>query len=191
MDLQFWIWLIAIVAMFVARAMRKSPQAPQPTGEQRNDSDDDESSGNKPMTFEELLREIQQSKTPPRPEVKREVSSPFGRRLISRPTPPAKSYEVDYDDDIPDEEQDLETIPVQREERASEAYEQAKRDAFQQKSLEETMKLADTEMKFTHFKGYDDAPKQPTMAHNILREFSDPEGFKKAFIMSEILKRKF
>jgi hypothetical protein len=187
MDLQFWIWLIAIVAMFIVRAMRKSPKTPESTAQQpRAESEYDDSPGNKPMTFEELLREIQQSKTPPRPE----VTSPFNRPTRQQVAPPIKSFEVDYDDDIPEEEQDLETIPASPENRPFSLYETGKRDAFQGKSLENTMKLSDTDMNFIHFKGYDDAPKK-SMAGDILNEFKDPEGFKKAFIMSEILKRKF
>jgi hypothetical protein len=186
MDLQFWIWLIAIVAMFVARAMRKAPKAPDSTGEQRRDSEDD-SQGNKPMTFEELLREIQQAKTPSRPE----VSSPFNPRPTVRTIPPpVKSYDVDYDDDIEEEAQGLETIPPNRFERSTEVYEQAKQEAFYKKSLEETMKLEDTDLKFGHFKEYDQVVRKG-ISIEILKDFSDPVGFKKAFVMSEILKRKF
>jgi hypothetical protein len=188
MDLQFWIWLIAIVAMFLARAMRKSPKTSDPAGEQKRQTDYDDSSGNKPMTFEELLREIQQSKTPApsRPEITR----PFESGPPIRSAPPQRSYETDYDDDLRDEEQDLETIPATRENRSTEIYEQAKLEAFHRKSLEETMNLESTDLTFSHFKGYEEAPKNKA-AGAILKEFSDPEGFKKAFIMSEILKRKF
>jgi hypothetical protein len=186
MDLQFWIWLIAIVAMFLARAMRKAPQGPQ-TPDQRSQSDsDDDTTGNKPMTFEELLREIQQAKTPPKPAT---PAPEIRTRAPLQTAPPIKPYEVDYDDNIEEEEKDLETIPY-RDDRASEVYENAKRDAFYRKSLEETMKLEDTEVKFSHFKGYEEAPKH-SLATDILKDFRDPEGFKKAFIMSEILKRKF
>lgn len=190
MDLQFWIWLIAIVAMFLARAMRKAPKGPETPDRPTQADSDDDSSGNKPMTFEELLREIQQAKTPPRP-------APPAPEIQTRPTyksiksiPEAKSYDVDYDEEIEEEEKDLETIPRYGDDRATEIYETAKREAFQRKSLEETMKLEDTVVKFSHFKGYDEAPKQ-SVANDILKEFKDPEGFKKAFIMSEILKRKF
>lgn len=188
MDLQFWIWLIAIVAMFLARALRKAPQGPQtPDQQQRSDQDDDSAPDNKPMTFEELLREIQQAKTPPKPAT---PAPQIPTRPSYQTSTPPKSYEVDYDDDIGNEEQDLETIPSYGNSRSSEAYDNGKRDAFQRKSLEETMKLEDTDLKFSHFKGYSDTP-QKSAANDILKEFADPEGFKKAFIMSEILKRKF
>jgi hypothetical protein len=184
MDLQFWIWLIIVVAAFLARAMKKPPQGEAP--EKRRDPDYEPQTGNKPMTFEELLREIQQAKTPP-PPVVREPETP---KRSYQPAPPAKSYEVDYDENLEDEEQDLETIPTYREDRSAEVYEKAKREAFQRKSLEETMKLEDTDVKFGHFKEYDEAP-QKSVASEILKDFADHESFKKAFIMSEILKRKF
>lgn len=183
MDLQFWIYIIIGVVWFLSRALKKSPQSPQ----QPNQTDSEPESENKPMTFEELLREIQQAKTPPKPAQR-------APEIQSRPplqtAPPIKSYEVDYDDDIPEEEQDLETIPQKRDNRSYELYEKAKSEAFHRPSLEETMKLEDTDVKFGHFKGYDDVP-QKSIAADVLKEISDPEGFKKAFIMSEILKRKF
>lgn len=182
MDVKFWLTVIIAVVWFLVQAMRKNAQ----NKDVRPPEPDHEDTGNKPMTFEELLREIQQAKTPPKPIAKEP-------EIQTRPTyqtvPPTKSYEIDYDDDIKDEEQDLETIP-QRDNRSSEIYENAKRDAFNRPSLEETMKLEDTDVKFGHFKVYDDVPKK-SVASDILKDFSDPEGFKKAFIMSEILKRKF
>ena len=69
-------------------------------------------------------------------------------------------------------------------------YEEAKKQAFIKPSLEETMKIEDTVMKFDQFKEYkQERVKSPAVAY--LKEFNDPEGFKRAFIMSEILKRKF
>jgi hypothetical protein len=131
------------------------------------------------MTFEELLREIQSSKTPETPK----------QIQPARPIQPAKPYEVDYDDDLEEEAKDLETIPT-NDSRSYEVYENAKKQAFSRPSLEETMKLEDTIVRYDHFKGYDEAPKN-TIANDIIRDFKDPEGFKRAFIMSEILKPKF
>jgi hypothetical protein len=174
MDIRFWIWLIIIVATILSRVMKKSaqrrnssPQQPAP------DSEYDRSPG-KSLTFEELLREIQESKTPSKPIVAEKRGEP------QQPSKPIKSYELDYDDDIKEEQQN----------RSYEIYEKAKAEAFHRPSLEETMKLEDTVMKYSHFKEYDDTS-QKTLAREILRDFKDPEGFRKAFIMSEILKRKF
>ncbi|HZY82198.1 MAG TPA: hypothetical protein VFE50_21885 [Cyclobacteriaceae bacterium] len=180
MDFQFWVYVIFAVVWVLIRALRKNPKRQEYQGPAEPETE----SPNKPISFEELLREIQQSKTPP-------VSQPEPKPAF-KPTPAARSYDVDYDDDIEEEEQDLETIPTRKEteERTTALYEEAKRQAFQRKSLEETMTLADTEMKFSHFKGYEEAPKT-SAASEFLKDFKDPEGFKKAFIMSEILKKKF
>jgi hypothetical protein len=180
MDFQFWITVIVVVVMFIARAMKKAPK----TDEYQGPSDTGNDSPDKPISFEELLREIQQTKTPP---VSRTEPAPPLKSM-----PPARSYDLDYDEEIGEEEQDLETIPTRRsaDDQSTEIYETAKQQAFQRKSLEETMKLADTEMKFSHFKGYEEAPRS-SVASDVLKDFRDPEGFKKAFIMSEILKRKF
>ena len=176
MDIQFWIWLIIIVASFLARALKKPAQQPK----QPQANPEEYENPNKPISFEELLREIQSSKNPPRQVIE--------QKAPKRIEP--KSYEIDYDDDIPEEEQDLETIPSRNFERSSEVYEKAKKDAFSRPSLEETMKLSDTKMEFSHFKGYQDLESK-TIATEILKDFHDPAGFRKAFIMSEILKRKF
>lgn len=184
MDFQFWIWLIAVVAMVLARALKKPAKGGStPEQQPRNDGDRDyDQSSGKPMTFEELLREIQESKTPRQPAtVKQKYQSPL---------PPKKSYDVDYDDDLEEEEKGYETIPANNDNRSTEIYEKAKREAFSRPSLEETLKLEDTIVKFDHFKGYDE-PSKKSVASDVLRDLKDPEGFKKAFIMSEILKRKF
>ena len=179
MDIQFWIWLIAVVAMLLTRALRKSAKTPDTSGQQPRTGSDNDHSGGKPMTFEELLREIQESKTPRQPAT------------IQQKPVTTKSYDVDYDEEIEEEEaKGYETIPKGNYNKSYEVYEKAKSDAFLRPSLEETMKLEDTVMKFSHFKGYDDTSK-PSLASEVLKDFKDPEGFRKAFIMSEILKRKF
>ena len=172
MDFQFWIWLLIVVATLLSRALKKPAKRVE---EQPHTGSDD--SDHKPVTFEELLREIQGSKQP------NQETKPL------EPAKPIKSYRTDYDEQLEEEEEDLETIPAS-DDRSYEVYEKAKQDAFHRPSLEETMKLEDTVMKYSHFKGYDEAS-QPSLAKEILKEFKDPEGFKKAFIMSEILKRKF
>jgi hypothetical protein len=172
MDVQFWIWLIVIVVTLIARATKKKPGeagndgAPRPSQPEFN---------TKPMTFEELLREIQTSKTPAPPPVQ------------SR-----KPVYQDYDDNLEEEEKDLEKTDYSYKSQDSiyETYEKAKRDAFVKPSLEDTVKLEDTIVRFGQFKGYQTVESRNQGAE-ILKEFHDPDGFKKAFIMSEILKRKF
>jgi len=187
MDFQFWIWVIIVVATLLSRAMRK-PKTPSLPDQPHTDSGSD--TGHTPMTFEELLREIQSSKTPASSADKQERSKQIeSARPIQQAKPIQKSYEVDYDEELEEEEQDLETGPS-RDNRSYELYEKAKSEAFNRKSLEETVKLEDTVIKFDHFREYDE-PSKKSLASDILKDFKDPEGFKKAFIMSEILKRKF
>jgi hypothetical protein len=182
MDFQFWLTLIIVVVTIIVRVFKSAQKKADTTAESR--SNPDYAPEKKPMSFDELLREIQAAKNP-EPQPGRQQQS----RQIQQ-SKPIQSYEIDYDDDLKDEEQDLETIPKNEYNRSYEVYEKAKTNAFSRKSLEETMKLEDVDMNFSHFKGYEEAQK-PGMGSEILRDFKDPEGFKKAFIMSEILKRKF
>lgn len=169
MDIQFWIWVIIIVITLIARATKKkAPQGPSPfdtaTGEENT----------KPVSFEDLLREIQAAKAP-------------------KPVPqPAKSYDFeDYDDNLEDE-----IKPVERpnfnynDDQIYETYEKAKSEAFNKASLEETMRVEDTVVRFAQFKGYQQVEESNSL-NQYVQELKDPNGFKKAFIMSEILNRKF
>ncbi len=185
MDFQFWIWLIIVVATLLSRALKKTAKGPTAPEQPRPASDSE--SDHKPMTFEELLREIQASKTPAPSADRLEKSKQI---QPAKPIQQAKSYEVDYDDDIEEEEKDYEKIPTQSDDRSYEIYEKAKQEAFSRPSLEETMKVEDTIVKYSHFKEYDNAS-QKSWAADVLKDFKDPEGFRKAFIMSEILKRRF
>jgi hypothetical protein len=171
MDVQFWIWLIVIVVTLIARATKKKPKDSGNAGNPRPAQPD---FNTKPMTFEELLREIQTSKTPSLPPVSK------------------KPQYQDYDDDIQNEEKQLEKTDYnyRNEDSIYETYEKAKRDAFVKPSLEDTVKLQDTIVRFGQFKGYQTVESRDQGAE-ILKNFHDPEGFKRAFIMSEILKRKF
>ena len=169
----FWIWLIIVVVSFLAQ--RKKKQAP-PVGSDSGPMEQE----SKPISFEDLLREIQASKVPP-PTV-----------LEEKPRPQPVSAYTDYDDELPEEGQDLERVDYkQRDEDATfDVYEKAKLAAFNRPSLEETMKVEDTEVKFGQFRGYQqEQPLSP--AHALVKDLQDPEGFRKAFIMSEILNRKY
>jgi hypothetical protein len=174
-NIQFWIWLIVIVITLVARMRKKKvpgqtdssglPSRPLPRAEESS----------KPMTFEELLKEIEAAKS--------------GRH---EPVPTKTYAPVDYDDDIPEEAKSLERTDYTYAQppRTNEIYEKAKQEAFFRPSLEESMKLEDTVIRFGQFKGY----QQETVispAAQFARQIKDPAGFRKAFIMSEILKRRF
>ena len=129
MDIQFWIWLIVIVVSLIARAMKKKPGEETTTDRPVNNPTSSRPDFNtKPLTFEDLLREIQTSKSPVAP-------------TTFLPSP--KAEYVDYDDDLQDEEQDLEKTDYtfRNEDATYAAYETAKQEAFVRPSLEDMMKL--------------------------------------------------
>jgi hypothetical protein len=183
-DLQFWLYVIVGVIYLISR-LRKKPQGPTDFPEygpenpvpqrEKNQPGRAEEGAPKQLTFEELLKEITEGKTPPK-------------------TPPTRLpepvYET-YEDDEVEEEQDLEVERGKyRDESLITTYEEAKRQAFVRPSLEETMKLQDTEVKFGRFREFEKEDRRDVLA-GFLSELKDPEGLKKAIVMSEILKRKF
>jgi hypothetical protein len=174
-NIQFWIWLIVIVVTLIARARKKRGPVEKDTATRPSRPQQEIDASPKPMTFEELLREIQASKTPP-----------------PRPIPAKTVDVVDYDDDLQEEAKSLErtdyTYPQPKP--SSDIYEKAKQEAFFRPSLEETLKLEDTVVRFDQFKGYQHEQRR-NLAAELGEEIRNPAGFRKAFIMSEILNRRF
>jgi hypothetical protein len=188
-DFKFWAWIIVAVIYYIVRARNKAKKEAEER--QANQSIPETTDTNKPpgrpLTFEELLREIQTGKATPQPEVSVPPPPPTYRK------PEPAPWNGNYEDEPVEEIEDLETIPPQRREPVREtydAYEKAKLEAFNRPSLEETTKLSDTDVKFGHFKSYD-VPVQRNVLAEYISELKDPEGFRKAFVLSEILKRKF
>ncbi len=178
MDFQFWIWLIVIVVTLIARAnkKKKSEQAQPPQDIPDEPRKAHPSTQPKPITFEDLLREIQGEKA---------LSKP----VVSKPKEPEYDI-VDYDDDIPDEIQDKGVVDYDssKDEKAFETYEAAQAEASSRPTLKESPKLG-TIMRSEHFEGY--GLKKKKVSFSFLNELKDPQGFKKAFIMSEILNKKY
>jgi hypothetical protein len=168
------IWIIGIILYFWIKSRKASSSQnpeeniPRPTNPT--------SAG--PVTFEDLLREIQSSR-----KTEKEQPSPAAK--------PFDSYEEDSDETF------SEAIPETEYSRDSfsgsetyKSYEKAKSEAFQRASLEDTLKLENTELKFSRFSEYE-ASKKSTVADQISTEFRDPETLKKYFIINEILNRKW
>lgn len=176
----FWIWVIIAVVSYLAR--KKKPKEPTTTNEPY-----DNQPQSKPISFEDLLREIQASKSP-QPTVAQPTTNK--QRPLLQPAPVA-DYE-DYDDEIEEEAKEAERVDYKKrdQDETFEAYEKAKQAAFNRASLEETMKVEDTVVKFGQFKGYQQDT-QVSVASAYVNDLQDPEGFKRAFILSEILNRKF
>jgi hypothetical protein len=188
-DYKIWFYLI-LGAIYLISRLRKKPESSVPSETQRPETpasgyDDRPFDKPKPLTFDDLLREITQGKEPePQP-------------VPYKPAPLPKSEYVDYDDDLKDEEEDLEDTGYedykQRElprEVPNKAYEDAKAAAFYRPSLEETMKIQDTVVNFSKFSVFQEERKR-----NLLEEYTkdlrDPEGLKRAVVLSEILNRRF
>lgn len=170
MDIQFWIWLAIIVVSFIARAMKKKEADPadlelpgkqQPSG---------------PVSFEDLLREIQASKTT-QPRVEPIQSAPKdsfdSRNQGNQERAVLESVKPIY---IPSE-------------RTNEVYENAKNSAFSRPSLEETMRLEDTVMRYDRFKQY--GQQEQSFLGDFVKELNDPDKLKRAFVLNEVLMRKF
>ena len=174
-NIQFWIWLIIIVVTLIARARKKRSPVEKGTSTMPSGPAQEMEQSPKPMTFEELLREIQASKPP-----------------ASKPAPAKTVDVVDYDDDIPEEAKSLERTEYRypQPQQTSDIYEKAKQEAFFRPSLEETLKLEDTIVRFGQFKGYQHEQRR-SLAADLAEEIRNPAGFRKAFIMSEILNRRF
>jgi hypothetical protein len=175
MDIQFWIWLIVIVITLIARANKKKPQQPiEPRQPDYRESAPD-TTLDKPITFEDLLKEIQAAKAP----------KPIA-------APPVKKYDFeDYDEDIKEEVEVVEKTDYRTEDSIYDTYEKAKQDAFNKASLEDTLKVGDTLVKFEQQKGYQQVADREAAVNEYVKELRNPTSFKKAFILSEILRRRF
>lgn len=172
---QFWLYVIIAVIYGLSRLKKKkvdeSPGPIDANKERRVETSRQESQKPKQLTFEELLKEITESKQQPLPK---------------------QEPVVDYDEDLEEEEKDLEDVEYdyRKQNKTYEVYEQAKKEAFLRPSLEETMKVQDTVVSFEKFKVFEKGA-ETNLASEYLKDFHDPDGFKKAVVMSEILKRKF
>lgn len=174
---QFWLYVIIGAIWFLSRLGKKKKAEESASPSDANDerpvsSTRTPSPKPKQLTFEELLREITESKQ------QQEL--------------PKEEPVVDYDDNLEEEEKDLEDVEYdyRKENKTYEVYEEAKKQAFHRPSLEETMKVQDTVVSFGKFKEFERGA-ETNLASEYLKDFHDPEGFKKAVVMSEILKRKF
>lgn len=170
---QFWLYVIIGVVYLLSRLRKKSKE--QPEGPPEVDREVQTGRTTQParpqpktLTFEDLLREITESKVPKQEPV------------------------VDYDDALEEEEKDLEDVNYdhRKQSKIYETYEEAKKQAFYRPSLEETMKVEDTVVSFGKFKEFERADERDVAAE-YLRDFKDLDAIKKAVVMSEILKPKF
>jgi hypothetical protein len=186
-NLQFWIYIIIAVIYAVSRAIKKGKQSAEQVRPERKDfetSEDGGGSGEVPMTFEDLLREITEAKKPK----SKEVTYTKPEKPVSKPQP---AY-VDYDDDLKDEAETLEDVnyDYRNKDKVYDIYEKAKQDAFLRPSLEESLAGQKKDMDYGRFKEFS-IIKRSSVLDEYVAELKKPSGFKKAVVMSEILNRRF
>lgn len=182
-DLQFWLYVIIGVIYLISQVRKKSKQpqnippenTPQtPTSTWKSETREEPSS-QKPMTFEELLREITDAKTPKsEPEFE-----------------PYKQPEyVDYDDNIPDEIQEVEEVDYTKSDPIYRQYEEAKTRDYANYSNEELSKMESADMKFGKFKEFE-SERNVNLLDIYMKDLRDPNGMKKAVVLSEVLSPKY
>ena len=171
-NIQTWLYIVVGLVYFISRLMKK-PEQQAPQNRRQGDAQG-ESNSPKPLTFEELLKEITEAKDP--------YASPSTGK-------PVQEY-ANYEDDIEEEEAKEPAGYDYRKQDTYKVFEENKFAAFNRLSYEETMKLEDTNVTFGKFKAFEEDTK-PSIASEIRQEFSDPERVKRAFIMGEIFNRKY
>jgi hypothetical protein len=183
MEFKIIFWVIVGIIYLITKARKKAQTPEEP---RQYEQPQVPSSTGKPVTFEDLLREIQSAKSTTPPVESKPVAKPYDE------VPNYPKYE-DYDDEIEDEvKQPVEqtNYDYRKQDNIYDVYEKAKQAAFQQPSLEETMKVEDTVVRFGHFKEYQ-KHEEPSLASLVAKDFEDAEKVKRAFVMSEILRRKY
>jgi hypothetical protein len=183
MDAQVWIYIIIGVIYFLSRLLKKPEQAPgevpepqnrerripRPPGQPATDQP-------RPLTFEELLREITEGKQVQQRQPEREVVTEY------------KSYEKD----LGEEARSLEDVDFNEADRAEKwkPYEEVPARSQERKSLEETMRLEDTVVDFRRFQAFE-KKNQRKLLDDYSRLLRNPVTLKQAVVLSEILKTKF
>lgn len=168
-NLKIWIYLIIGLIYLISRFSKKTKEVAP--GKNRQNPSMPSENVPKPLTFEELLREITEAKEQP-PVLK-----------------PATEY-VDYDDEVAEEKEPERPDYDYRKQETYKTFEQSKYEAFNRLSYEETLKVEDTDVRFGKFKVFEEE-KQPSIAAQIADDFSDQDKVRRAFIMSEIFNRKY
>jgi hypothetical protein len=179
MEVKFWIYIVIGAIYFLSRLLKKKSDSgeaqPDPGRKRTPETSPVGTVRPKPLTFEELLREITEGKQPQEPTF--------------RPSP-QPAYKT-FDDDLTDEARSLEEVNVDETQssRPFKSYDEAARPIFRS-SLEDTLQLKDTVMEFGKFKVFQEQRKR-NLSDDYFKIFRNPGGLKQAVVMSEILKRKF
>ena len=174
MDKQYWLYIILTVVYIISQMFKKKAKEGELESDETYSPENEPRSPQKGMSFEELLEEITRSKSP-EPQLEKPVKQTF----------------VDYDDDVKDEIEDIEKedFDYRNEDQIYDTYEKAKREAFLRPSLGGV--ALDEESKTMDFGKFKEFSIKKRKVNPYLDVLMDSNGLKKAFIWSEILKRKF
>lgn len=186
-NLQFWLYVIIGIIYLITQVRKKSkeqslpPETPAPRKEvseipRWKSERTTPTATPKAISFEDLLREITEAKSPKsEPEYK-----PY--------TEPAYT---NYDDDLQEEGAEEEQVEVTytHNDPIYKEYEAAKSRDYASESLESTLKLESVNMNYGRFKEFETGS-NVNLLDIYTRELRDPEGFKKAVILSEILNKR-
>lgn len=173
MDSKVILWIIGLVIYFYIQSRKRKNQS------EPDQQEEPPQPRPRPVSFEDLLREIQASREPAPPPP-------------PPPVPQAEPEFIDYDDEKyrePTKDLEEESMASQPD-AVSVQYEAGKSAAFQHTSLEESMTLEQTDMGYGKFRVYDKT-ETPAYVQVLAKEFQDKENLKKAFILKEILDRRF
>jgi hypothetical protein len=185
-NLQFWLYVIIGVIYLITQVRKKSKEQSLPPKTPVSREKEIETprwkttapstqAAPKTISFEDLLREITEAKIP--------KSEPDYQ-------PNTASEYTNYDDDIQAESIDYEEeVTYTYNDPIYKQYEEAKSRDYSSLSLEESMKLENVNMEYGRFKEFESTT-NVNLLEQYAQELRDPQGFKKAIILSEILNTK-
>ena len=188
MDEKILIYIVIGIIYFLFNRLKKKSPQDEPDYERPSNESDTDYDRPKPITFEDLLKEITEGKLqkPAEPAPQSKPEYPPSRPEYA-PKAPQPVY-VDYDDEIEEEEKSLEKVRFDQD-RTNEIYENAKKQAFVRPSLEESMNLSDVNTTYGKFKEFETKTERNILTEYV-KDLRDPKGFKKALVLSEVLNRK-
>ncbi len=160
MDFENYFYVILAIIYFLSRVLKGKKQAPEDES-----YDQPETTGKKPVTFEDLLKEFTEDKSvEPEPEV---VQESVREVEDSRP----KSYRSPYSD-----------------EESKSIFEKSIKEAEMLSKGEEP---AEKKLVFKEFKPYQEEEETTGFATEIREMLQSGDGGKKAIILAEILNRRY
>lgn len=161
MDFENYFYVILAIIYFLSRVLKGKKQAPEDES-----YDQPETTGKKPVTFEDLLKEFTEEKSvEPEPEVV--VEEPVREVQDRRP----KSYRSPYSD-----------------EESKSIFEKSIKEA---EMLSKEEKPAENKLTFKEFKPYQEEEEVEGFATEIREMLQSGDGGKKAIILAEILNRRY